>query len=208
MIHFFGFSAGESFFIPTCKMYRVNCRSPYCCHFRTRSIVISHNHRTFGLFTRQVIDTLYMRILYARHIWIQHILLDTNEVKSKFLPIYSCLPKLYKILTATVIRSITDKTVQVSHRNGEIIKTYKARFSFAVGSFIHPTQGLLFQFEVVLFVNGSFFSRYSLEDGYKCPHFQDRPRDQCPFYKYPDTPEYRGHNCRRAEPDSTKESEQ
>ena len=203
---FLVFSAG---LVPTCKTFGVNCLSAQCCILRTSSVTINHTARTFGLFTREVIDTLYTHILYARHIWIQHILLDTNEVRSKFLPIYSCLLELYKILTATVIRSIQDNTVQVSHKNGEIITTYKVRFGFAIGSFIHPTKGLLFQFEVVvLFVNGSFFSGYSFGDGYECPHFWNRPRDQCQGYKYPDAPEYRGYASRWAEPDSTEESEQ
>ena len=206
MMYFLGFSAS---LVPTCKTFGVKCRSPECCILRTSSVTINHATRTFGLFTCEVIDTLYTCILYARHIWIQHILLDMNKVRPKFLQIYSCLLELYRILTATVIRSIQDNTVQVSHRNGEIITTYRARFGFAVGSFIHPTQGLLFQFEVVvLFVNSSFFSGYSFRDGYECPHFRDRPRDQCQGYKYPDTPEYRGYTSRRAEPDSTEESEQ
>ena len=194
MMYFFGFSAG---LVPTCKTFGVKCQSPECCILRTSSVTINHATITFGLFTHEVIDTFYTRILYARHIWIQHILLDTNEVRSKFLPIYSCLLELYKILTATVIRSIQDNTVQVSHRNGEIITMYRVRFSLAVGSFIHPTQGLLFQFEVVvLFVNSYFFSGYSFGDGYECPHFRDRRRNQCQGYKYPDTPEYRGYASR------------
>ena len=193
-MHFLVFSAG---LVPTCKTFGVNCQSAQCCILRTSSVTMNHTTRTFGLFTHEVIDTLYTRILYARHIWIQHILLDTNEVRSKFLPIYSCLLELYKILTATVIRSIQDNTIQVSHKNGEIITTYKARFGFTIGSFIHPTKGLLFQFEVViLFVNGSFFSGYSFGEGYECPHFRDRPRDQCQGYKYPDAPEYRGYASR------------
>ena len=87
--------------------------------------------------------------------------------RSKFVFKYVCLQELYLLFKVVIASSIKKGTVEHFHRNGSYVTHYKAELPLAVGKFIHPEEGRLFQFGCrVMFIDGAFYNAWPYGKGY------------------------------------------
>ena len=171
-----------------------NCVSQRCEILRFNAELVSFSREIYGFFRKLDSDNQFTFLL-SLHVWTNHILLDVSPRRSKFLPIFACLPDLYKLLCCTIIIAVRNGQVGHYHRNGKLVTVYSTKFPTAIRSFIHPDPniGLLYQFEVkLLFENRAFANAYCFGDGYKVSHFGGISSDRFISYPYLRIPEYIG----------------
>ena len=65
--------------------------------------------------------------------------------------------------------AIETNNVVVTHdKNGNTITYYRAEYDNAIGSFKHPTEGTLYQYQlIIMFQNGSLCNSFTFGNGYK-----------------------------------------
>ena len=171
-----------------------NCTSQRCYRLRRIAEIVSFEKEIYGFFRKLDSGELF-KFLYCVHLWINHLLLDVSPRRSKFLPVFTCLPDLYKLLCCTIVIAVRKGHIRHIHRDGKLVTIYSAKFPTAVGSFIHhdPTIGLLNQFEVKLvFEDGCFANAYCFGHGYKVSNFGNKSREDFTAYPYPRRQEYIG----------------
>ena len=168
---------GLKFFFAGCEN---KCSQEDCKKYRKRSVSVDFKRNIYGFLCERPLRLQIDKYLYAQHVWVTHILTFEVPERSKFLPDYACVKDLHKLFVLTIIISIQKGSVKSCHREGKLVTYYKAKFPFAVGSYIDPDEGLLYQFEILLiFENGSFGNGFPFGKGYTVKKKPTRKIQEC-----------------------------
>ena len=125
--------------------------------FGKKAVQVDNLKGTFGFFKGQFDSALYTDCLYAIHLWLYHILIKVGqERRARFSSKYTCLRDLNNLFKVVILSAITKGNIEHGHDSkNRIITVYSAFHREAVGSFIHPTEGRLYQFIIkIVFRNG------------------------------------------------------
>ena len=138
------------------------CRDISCRKNREQAIQIHKGRGIYGYLLEFLFSILFEKYLLVQHLWVNHILLADNPEWSKFLAKYACVKDLHKLIVAGVRIAITKrKIIKCICRNGKNITYYYAKFTTAVGSYIDPTRGQLYQFTIcIIFEDGSLANAF------------------------------------------------
>ena len=166
-----------SLFISVCSK---KCKEQHCRDVRENSIDYDPVVGIYGFIVEELFRVLYERYLLVEHLWINHILRAKLPERSKFLPVYACVKELHTLLLCCISFAIENKDIQTVHEEDGTIKTfYRAKFRFAIGSFIHPDVGKLYQFEMcTIFKDYSLANAFPFGNGYKIKRKPDPPKSK------------------------------
>ena len=80
-----------------------------------------------------------------------------------------CVKELHNLFVSCICLAIEINSVVVTHdKNAKIITYYEAEYDYTIGSFEHPTEGTLYQFQlIVIFQEGSLCNGSPFGDGFK-----------------------------------------
>ena len=123
----------------------------------------------FGFLSVALFDWFVEDYLIVEHLWVLHILHREAPEHSKFLPQYACIKDLHILFISCISLAIETNNVVVTHdKNGNTVTYYRAEYDNAIGSFEHPTEGTLYQYQlVIMFQNGSLCNGFTFGNGYK-----------------------------------------
>ena len=130
----------------------------------------------FGFLSEALFQQFIDNYLIVEHLWVAHILRKENPVQSKFLLVYACVKELHNLFVSCICLAIEKNSVVVTHdKNAKVITYYEVEYDYAIGSFEHPTEGTLYQCQlVVTSKKGHFATDSPSETGSKLKSSQNK----------------------------------
>ena len=167
------------------------CKDISCRHNWQQAVEIDKSRGIYGYLSEVLFRILFEKYLLVQHLWVNHILLADNPERSKFLAKYACVKDLHKLIVAGVRIAITKrKIIKCICRNGKNITYYYTKFTTAVGSYIDPTRGLLYQFTIcIIFEDGSLANAFPFGKGFRV---QVKPKKEKSSGGFESGEEYQG----------------
>ena len=172
-----------------------NCTSRACLNYRKRSVYLSLSKEVIGFIGKGESLRLFEDFLESEHLYPRHILRLQKPKRSKFLVQFACPRDLLHLFRLIIFLSIKNNNTEIIHNGyNDYVTIYGASLPEAVGSFIHPRYGKLYQFTVaIMFRNGVFVNAHPTGKGYHVKKIDPEKdeRLQPRSYSYPSGPEYR-----------------
>ena len=84
----------------------------------------------FGFLSEALFQQFIDNYLIIEHLWVGHILRKENPVRSKFLPVYTCVKELHNLFVSCICLAIEKNSIVVTHnKNAKVITYYEAKYN-------------------------------------------------------------------------------